>query len=88
MRSVYYTVEHDSGEWHELELPGDAPLTRVEAQQCAEDYWNHHDGWPWTWPLTFGLSTKGDRPALVLFSVEMEAGPAFYAKEIQKEVTA
>lgn len=52
-------------------------LDRV-AEDAAEDYHSHHDGWESQWPLVFRIFNKDELP-LGKFEVEREAVPSFSA---------
>ena len=53
-------------------------------QDCAEDFWNNHDGWESTWPLSFSVFSKSGE---LLFSgeVSMEMEPQFSCGEIKNK---
>ncbi len=47
------------------------------AAECAEQYWNDHDGWDRKWPITFSIFK--DAILLGYVEVEMEMEPMFSA---------
>lgn len=53
------------------------------ANQCAEDFFNNHDGWEAPWPLEIYLHESEDGPEVAKLFVEMEAEPVFYSKVIK-----
>jgi hypothetical protein len=52
------------------------------AEDAAQDYFDNHDGWESTWPLTFVILDE-DLNELGSFVVEMEAVPQFWATKKQ-----
>lgn len=68
--------EHDVGHLsinHKLD-------TEMMANQCAQDYFDNHDGWESSWPLDLFLYETEDGPSVAKLSVEMEAEPVFYSR--------
>ena len=51
---------------------------RDAAQECAEHFWNEHDGETHGWPLTFIILGEGGEE-LGRFSVDVETAPRFSA---------
>jgi hypothetical protein len=52
------------------------------AKECAEDFWDHHDGWESNWPMTFKLF-DANKNELGTYIVDMEAEPTFSAKKME-----
>lgn len=53
------------------------------AEQAAEDYHSHHDGWEACWPITVVIS---DNEGAIIgeYEVERESVPQFSAREVKK----
>ncbi|AZZ92789.1 hypothetical protein EUZ85_19495 [Hahella sp. KA22] len=86
MTTIYYKVPSECEEsTYELSTdlsPASLKYGRVLgsiAKECAEDYFNDHDGWESTWPMTFTLHLAEDGPIIGKFNVDMEQVPAFFA---------
>lgn len=47
------------------------------AEDAAQDYFDNHDGWESSWPLTFVILDE-DFNELGQFVVDMEAVPSFF----------
>jgi len=53
------------------------------AEDAAQDYFDNHDGWESTWPLTFIILDE-NLNELGQFVIEMEAVPQFWATKVVK----
>lgn len=91
--SIFYVVpEHCEGSRYELEtnLAWDASeilehdLANSFAGDCAQDYWDNHDGWESNWPLEIHLfeSMEAEQP-FYKAKVRMEMSPDFFSSEVQ-----
>ena len=49
------------------------------AEECAEEYYDHMDGWESSWPLTFILRDEADTKELGRFKVDLESVASFSA---------
>lgn len=45
------------------------------AEECAQDYYDHHDGWESKWPLDIEVFRNNE--SLGLFTVEQDIEPVF-----------
>jgi hypothetical protein len=52
------------------------------ADQCAEDFYNNHDGQQCTWPIIFEffLDNNPESESIFVCEVELEYTPEFYSK--------
>lgn len=84
MSKYYYAVlEHDP-DLKEREGPIETFLDlEFSATECAENFFNHRNGWEATWPLTFVLFDVVD-VELGRFYVEIEVTPDFRARRVKK----
>lgn len=83
-QSFWYSVVEDGPDAERYEHKGNWFIprpreARMAAEEAAEDYWQNHDGWESTWPLTFALYETEDGPELHRFRVEEESEPVFSA---------
>jgi hypothetical protein len=53
---------------------------RDAAKECAEHFWNEHDGEDHGWPLKFVILGEGD-VELGTYEVDVETAPRFSASE-------
>lgn len=77
---MWYSV-NESNYRHEcktshLSIDRQADLEMM-ANQCAENFFNEHDGWECSWPIDITLYETEDDPVVAKLSVEMEAQPVF-----------
>lgn len=82
MSIFYRVIEHCENSHHEAPPCSQGlsyGVTEMEARECAQDYWDNHDGWEASWPLTFVLHDGEGGPELGRFFVDMEARPSFTA---------
>lgn len=50
------------------------------AKQCAQDFFDEHDGWECKWPIKIYLHETEDGPEIAKVFVELQAEPVFYAR--------
>lgn len=55
------------------------------AEDCAEDYFDNHDGWEAIWPLEITLYNLDETRIIGKFRVELEQRPHFSATKINEE---
>lgn len=60
-------------------VPGLNIFLETIAEQAAEEYWDGHDGWEDSWPVTIELFQDGESRGV--FEVGMESTPVFFAKK-------
>ncbi|OWO78681.1 hypothetical protein B5C26_23605 [Photorhabdus luminescens] len=53
------------------------------AEECAEDYFDNHDGWDDIWPLDIYIWI--DNESVGKFTVNIEMEPAFSAKKVDDD---
>jgi len=68
--------EYDSGASYNLDVDYEQEAL---LEECADNFWSNHDGWEYTWPLTFTLHNEENGSEIGRFTIEMEAEPRFYA---------
>lgn len=92
-RAVWYCVPESCTESrYKLSLNSTFPLVMHDigmvCDECAEDYWDNHDGSEARWPLEFQIfETEESENPIAIFEVDMEAIPTFSsnAKEVKAE---
>ncbi len=57
----------------------DHEFIELFAEQCAENYWDNHDGYQSNWPLVFEIFLDGESKGK--FDVDMESIPQFYGSK-------
>ena len=77
--TVYYCVNDADDMRFKLESTFDLSDGSWVAEEAAEDYHTHHDGWEDGWPLTFIMFETEDGPEVCRFEVEREEVPVFHA---------
>lgn len=82
-KKVWYCVDDsDPSNGHEFTVNDRPPHDwGYIAQECAEHYFHHCDGWEDRWPQMVYLRETEDGPIVATFEVHMEAEPQFYAYE-------
>ena len=81
MKTYYYIIDEYGHKY-----PDDAMTMQSNigdnfiASVIAEDYWDNHDGWEDSWPVTFDI--YDDEHYLGKYEVEMESEPVFYDRLI------
>lgn len=91
--SVWYCVpEICNKSRYKLPLNSHFPLVmhslELVSEECAEDYWENHDGYEARWPLEFQIfETEESENPIATFEVDMEEIPTFSsnAKEVKLE---
>ncbi|QGA11019.1 hypothetical protein GFH30_06270 [Acinetobacter wanghuae] len=89
---IYYVVL-DHCEGSRYKLPSSTSWTLNEMRQldimdcfatdCAQDYWDDHDGWESDWPLEFHLYESEDAAEpFFKATISMEMSPDFSASEV------
>ncbi|HGJ5858500.1 MAG TPA: hypothetical protein ACHBX6_02050 [Arsenophonus nasoniae] len=53
----------------------------IAAQECAENFYDNHDGWESNWPLVIRIFV--DNKIIGDFKVEMEFWPSFSTQKIK-----
>lgn len=48
---------------------------------AAQDFWDNHDGWESSWPVTFEISKTEDFEPILRCTVEMEMHPWFRSND-------
>lgn len=56
---------------------------REVAEDAAEDFFNHKDGWECSWPLVIAVYESEGGPEVARFTVHCEAVPSFAAYEVR-----
>lgn len=90
--SIFYIVpEHCEESRYHLETNHswtpdeifESDLANSFAGDCAQDYWDNHDGWESNWPLEVHLfeSMEAEQP-FYKAKVKMEMSPDFSADEV------
>lgn len=86
MRTYRYTRAETMGpdDYHEIQSNFDPSCDGDWiAEQAAEDYHSHHDGWESSWPITLVISNR-DGSIIGEYTVDREAVPRFSAREVKK----
>ena len=81
----YCVVDYNEGETPNVlntVFSLDAEHEEWIAEEAAEDFHDHHDGWEFTWPITVILM-KPDGTEFGRYEVELEHRPTFYAGRIE-----
>lgn len=80
---VWYSVpDVCDDERFKLSIAREADVTRPFEQEgileeCAEDFYQCHDGWECSWPLELRLFKSEEGPQLAAAKVEMQMEPRF-----------
>ena len=85
---IWYTVpDHDEVSRYSCEVSTSTTFDDLDyqAEICAENYNDEHDGWESTWPLTIALFASEDGPEIARFKVEQEFSPVYRAAVVEKE---
>ncbi|HEM6651489.1 hypothetical protein [Acinetobacter pittii] len=70
-KSRYELNLNDKQAWLESDLD-------FVSNQCAQDYWDNHDGWESTWPLEISIfETETAEAPIATYIVDMEMEPSF-----------
>ena len=84
---VYYSTddhqifEHEVSEGTCIHRPLEQ---RQVIEECAEQYFNEHDGWEAGWPLEFRLHNWKTNEVIARLKVELEFEPAFTANIVNE----
>lgn len=87
MKIWYRCIDHceESFYWFETAMvdPVKNDCLELVAEEAAENYHDHHDGFASSWPLTFSLHETEDGPELCRYIVELEMSPTFNAALVE-----
>lgn len=72
-----YAIDGLEGQSFDLQSVFLPSATGWLAEEAAEDFYNEHDGWEWSWPATVTVFSGND--TLGRFIVHMEMKPSFSA---------
>lgn len=72
-----YEIEGLEGQTFDLQSVFLPSASGWLAEEAAEDLYNEHDGWEWSWPATVTVFSDGH--CLGRFIVHMEMTPRFSA---------
>ncbi|WOE32790.1 MULTISPECIES: hypothetical protein [unclassified Acinetobacter] len=93
MKSIFYVVpDHCDASRYSIKLKHDTDVEYISrnafvfADDCAEDYYDNHDGWESTWPLEFHLyeSEDADKPFHKCL-ISIQINPSFSCKDLPNE---
>ena len=79
----YGTCDTGSTPYYELRCIWGPDDLEYLAEEAAEDYFNNHDGWESSWPLTFTIFQ--DEKKIGQIVVDMETVPRFHAHRPQSK---
>lgn len=78
----YRVVDHCEDSYYALETAWDlGEEPGYVAEEAAKNYFEEHDGWEASWPLTISLHIEEGGPEVARFVVELEAEPVFTASQ-------
>lgn len=82
---IYYTTSCDHEEFYFFESMWDLDENNsFMASEAAEDFWDNHDGYEVSWPLTIMLHKNEGGPEIGKYSIMRETVPEFHAIKIEK----
>lgn len=85
MSEIYYRLPdlNEEDDFKAPEMVQEAGT--LEAEWCAEDFFDNCDGWEADWPQIIALHDGSGGPEIGRYRVELEARPEFHAREIDEQ---